>query len=247
MDSVLILNTNINVTSVEEVTNLLQKRDAKTIAVCNTNTLVRSYKDSELQNKINAFDIKVPDGFPVAKASNILYKNKQKRVDGYNIFHKTLKKGLENNLSHYFFGSDELIIKKLKSELLKKYPNLIILGHTCPPYLNYKELVKSEYVNDLIEKKPDIVWVSLGFPKQEEFIDLLLKNNNLISNFVAVGAVFEWSAGTKIKAPEILANIGLEWIFRLIQEPRRLYKRYFVDNFLFIIYIIKQIRKAKDR
>ena len=246
MDSVLILNTNINVTSVEEVSTLLQKRDSKTIAVCNTNTLVRSYKDSELQNKINAFDIKVPDGFPVAKASNILYKNEQKRVDGYNIFHKTLKKGLENNLSHYFFGSDELIIKKLKSELLKKYPNLIILGHTCPPYLNYKELVKSEYVNDLIEKKPDIVWVSLGFPKQEEFIDLLLKNNNLISNFVAVGAVFEWSAGTKIKAPEILANIGLEWIFRLIQEPRRLYKRYFVDNFLFIIYIIKQIRKAKD-
>ena len=247
MDSVLVLRTNINVTTVEEVASLLQKKGSTTVAVCNTNTLVRSYKDSELQNKINAFDIKVPDGFPVAKASNILYKNKQKRVDGYNIFHKTLKKGLENNLSHYFFGSDELIIKKLKSELLKKYPNLIILGHTCPPYLNYKELVKSEYVNDLIEKKPDIVWVSLGFPKQEEFIDLLLKNNNLISNFVAVGAVFEWSAGTKIKAPEILANIGLEWIFRLIQEPRRLYKRYFVDNFLFIIYIIKQIRKAKDR
>ena len=247
MDSVLILNTNINVTSVEEVSTLLQKRDSKTIAVCNTNTLVRSYKDSELQNKINAFKIRVPDGFPVAKASNIIYKNEQKRVDGYNIFHRTLEKGLKNNLTHYFFGSDELIIKKLKSELLKKYPNLIILGHTCPPYLNYEELVHNEFINDLIEKKPDIVWVSLGFPKQEEFIDLLLKNNNLDSNFAAVGAVFEWSAGTKIKAPEILANIGLEWIFRLIQEPRRLYKRYFVDNFLFIIYIIKQIRKTKDR
>ena len=247
MDSVLILNTNINVTSVEEVSTLLQKRDSKTIAVCNTNTLVRSYKDSELQNKINAFKIRVPDGFPVAKASNIIYKNEQERVDGYNIFHRTLEKGLKNNLTHYFFGSDELIIKKLKSELLKKYPNLIILGHTCPPYLNYEELVHNEFVNDLIVKKPDIVWVSLGFPKQEEFIDLLLKNNNLDSNFAAVGAVFEWSAGTKIKAPEILANIGLEWIFRLIQEPRRLYKRYFVDNFLFIIYIIKQIRKAKDR
>ena len=245
MDSVLILNTNINVTSVEEVSTLLQKRDSKTIAVCNTNTLVRSYKDSELQNKINAFKIRVPDGFPVAKASNIIYKNEQKRVDGYNIFHRTLEKGLKNNLTHYFFGSDELIIKKLKSELLKKYPNLIILGHTCPPYLNYEELVHNEFVNDLIEKKPDIVWVSLGFPKQEEFIDLLLKNKNLDSNFAAVGAVFEWSAGTKIKAPEILANIGLEWIFRLIQEPRRLFKRYFVDNFLFIIYIIKQIRKTK--
>ena len=247
MDSVLILNTNINVTSVEEVSNLLQKREGKTIAVCNSNTLVRSYKNSELQNKINEFDIRVPDGFPVAKASSILYKNQQKRVDGYNIFHKTLEKGLENNLSHYFFGGDELIVKKLKSELLKKYPNLIILGHTCPPYLNYEELIKNEFVDDLIEKQPDIVWVSLGFPKQEEFIDLLLKKHSLSSNFAAVGAVFEWSAGTKIKAPEILANMGLEWIFRLIQEPRRLFKRYFVDNFLFIIYIVKQIRKAKDR
>ena len=247
MDSVLILNTNINVTSVEEVANLLQKKDGKSIAVCNTNTLVRCYKDNELQNKINAFDVRVPDGFPVAKASSILYKNHQKRVDGYNIFHKTIEKGLENNLTHYFYGSNELIIKKLKSKLLNKYPNLIILGHTCPPYLDYEGLVKNEFINDLIEKKPDIVWVSLGFPKQEEFIDLLLKKNDLNSNFAAVGAVFEWSAGTKVKAPEILANIGLEWIFRLVQEPRRLFKRYFVDNFLFIIYIIKQIRKAKDR
>tara|TARA_B100001250_G_scaffold306882_1_gene268767 strand:+ start:768 stop:1529 length:762 start_codon:yes stop_codon:yes gene_type:complete len=247
MDSVLILNTNINVTTVEEVSKLLQNKEAQTIAVCNTNTLVRSYKNKALQKKINSFDIKVPDGFPVAKASSILYKNKQERVDGYNIFHKTIEKGLENNLSHYFFGSDEEIINKLKSKLLKKYPNLNILGYTCPPLLNYEDLTKDEYIRDLKEKKPDVVWVSLGFPKQEEFIDLLLKNNNIESNIAGIGAVFEWTAGTKIKAPEILANIGLEWIFRLLQEPKRLFKRYFVDNFLFIIYIIKQIWSRKEK
>tara|TARA_B100001778_G_scaffold311328_1_gene294177 strand:+ start:440 stop:1174 length:735 start_codon:yes stop_codon:yes gene_type:complete len=240
MDSVLVLSTNINVTNVAEVAKLLQKRESRTVAVCNTNTLVRSHKNKELQNKINEFDIRVPDGFPVAKASSILYKNKQKRVDGYNIFHKTIEKGLEYNLSHYFFGSDEIIIRKLKSKLLKQYPKINIIGHTCPPFLSYEELASDEFVNDLIEKKPDIVWVSLGFPKQEEFINLLLKNKKIESNFAAIGAVFEWSAGTKIKAPEFLANIGIEWIFRLIQEPRRLFKRYFVDNFLFIIYIIKQ-------
>ena len=245
MDSVLILGTNINITTVDEVAELLQTKSCKTVAVCNSNTLVRSYKNPELQTKINDFDIRVPDGFPVAKASNFLYRNKQKRVDGFNIFHKTIEKGLENNLTHYFFGSNEVIIKKLKSKLLKKYPNINILGHSCPPYLKYKELVDSQFVNDLIEKSPDIVWVSLGFPKQEEFIDLLLKNNKLVSNFAGVGAVFEWSAGTKIKAPEIIANMGLEWIFRLIQEPRRLFKRYLVDNFLFIIYIIKQFLKKK--
>ena len=245
MDSVLILRTNINTTTVEEVVNMLQEKTSTTVAVCNTNTLVRSYKDTSLQEKINSFDIRVPDGFPVAKASNLLYKNKQKRVDGYNIFHKTIEKGLENNLSHYFFGSDEKTIVKLKARLLDKYPNINILGHSCPPVMGFEDLVLENYVRDLKEKNADIVWVSLGFPKQEEFIDLLLKNNDINSNFAGIGAVFEWSAGSKIKAPEFLANIGLEWIFRLVQEPRRLFKRYFVDNFLFIIYIIKQIKEIK--
>ena len=245
MDSVLILSTNINVTSVDEVAKLLQEKESTTLAVCNTNTLVRSHKNKVLQDKINGFDIRVPDGFPVAKASSILYKNKQKRVDGYNIFHKTIEKGIKNNLTHYFFGSDEVIIKKLKLKLEKKYPNINIVGHSCPPFLSYKDLASNQYVDDLIEKNADIVWVSLGFPKQEEFIDLLLKNKKIKSNFAAIGAVFEWSAGTKFKAPEILANMGVEWIFRLIQEPRRLFKRYFIDNFLFIIYIIKQIVSNK--
>ena len=245
MDSVLILRTNINVTTVDEVVNLLQKKTSLTVAVCNTNTLVRSYRDTLLQEKINSFDIRVPDGFPIAKASNLLYKNKQKRVDGYNIFHKTIEKGIESNLSHYFFGSDEETIVKLKASLLNKYPNINILGHSCPPIMGFKDLVLENYVSDLKEKNADIVWVSLGFPKQEEFIDLLLKNNAINSNFAGIGAVFEWSAGTKIKAPEFFANIGLEWIFRLIQEPRRLFKRYFVDNFLFIIYIIKQFLNRK--
>jgi len=245
MDSVLILRTNINTTTVEEVAYLLQKKSSLTLAVCNTNTLVRSYKKESLQKKINKFDIRVPDGFPVAKASNFLYKNKQKRVDGYNIFHKTIEKGLETNLSHYFFGSDEKTIVKLKTQLLSQYPNINIVGHSCPPVLSFEDLVKEDLITDLKEKNPDIVWVSLGFPKQEEFIDLLLKNNKIESNFAGVGAVFEWSAGTKIKAPEFFANMGLEWIFRLAQEPKRLFKRYFVDNFLFIIYIIKQIKRTR--
>ncbi len=245
MDSVLILSTNINETTVEEVVKILQKKASKTVAVCNTNTLVRSYRNPALQKKINSFDIRVPDGFPIAKASNLLYKNNQKRVDGYNIFHKTIQKGLENNLSHYFFGSDEETVIKLKSQLLSKYPNINILGYSCPPVMNFEDLTAENYISDLKEKDADIVWVSLGFPKQEEFIELLIKNNNIGSNFAGIGAVFEWSAGTKIKAPEFFANIGLEWIFRLIQEPRRLFKRYFVDNFLFIIYIIKQIRKIE--
>ena len=240
MDSVLILNTNINVTNVEEVANLLQKKDGKSVAVCNTNTLVRCYKDNELQNKINAFDVRVPDGFPVAKASSILYKNHQKRVDGYNIFHKTIEKGLENNTSHYFFGNEEFVTKKMIQKIKKSFPDVNVVGYKCPPVKSANDLASDEYLSQVKDLDPDIIWVSLGFPKQEIFMNILKNMKICRSNLVGIGAVFEWVAGTKYKAPEIVANIGLEWVFRLLQEPKRLYKRYFVDNILFIIYFIKQ-------
>ncbi len=245
MDSVLILNTQINVTTVDKVAELLQKKDSKKVAICNANSLVRSYKNTTLQNKLNSLDVRTPDGFPVAKASKFLYKNNQERVDGYNVFHETIKKGLEKNTSHYFFGSDEETVQMLRKNLLTIYPEINISGYICPPVLSYEELTDEKWVRDLINKSPDIVWVSLGFPKQEEFIELVTKKNNIESNLVGIGGVFQWVAGNIIKAPEILANIGLEWLFRLIQEPRRLFKRYLVDNFLFIIYIIKQIVKTK--
>ena len=120
------------------------------------------------------------------------------------------------------------------------YPKIKIAGFFCPPFKSYLELSEEKYVRDLIHKNADVVWVSLGFPKQEEFIYELKNKYQITSNLVGVGAVFEWVAETKIKAPEWVANIGFEWIFRLIQEPKRLFRRYLIDNFLFIIYFIKQ-------
>ena len=162
------------------------------------------------------------------------------RVDGYKLFLQTIERGLSNNVSHYFFGNSEEIVLKMVETIKTKYPNVNIKGFTCPPNLNYEELSDEKYIYDINTKNPDILWVSLGFPKQEKFINLIKKNNSMNINMVGVGAVFEWVAGTKIKAPEWLANIGLEWLIRLIQEPKRLFRRYLVDNFLFIIYFIKQ-------
>ncbi len=240
MKSVTILKTEISVTSVDEVSRLLTEKKGLLVAVCNVNTLVSCYKNKVLNKIINSFDIRCPDGFPVAKSSKLLYKNQQNRVDGYNLFYETIKKGLENNKSHYFFGNTDIVTSKMISKLKIEFPDINILGYTCPPVLNAENLSKDNYINDLKSKSPDIVWVSLGFPKQEQFINKIKDEINLDSNLVGIGAVFEWVAETKIKAPEILANIGLEWIFRLIQEPKRLFRRYLIDNFLFIIYFIKQ-------
>tara|TARA_B100001057_G_scaffold26272_1_gene24095 strand:- start:1510 stop:2244 length:735 start_codon:yes stop_codon:yes gene_type:complete len=240
MNSVVVLKTVISTTTVEKVANYLKKEKSKTIAICNSNTLVRSYRNPIIQKKINSFDIKAPDGFPVAKSSRILYKNRQDRVDGYNVFLKTIEKGLDQGLTHYFYGSNRKVVELMIKNLKKTYPEIKIAGFFCPPIKTYKELAEEKYSKDLIDKKADIVWVSLGFPKQEEFIYELRNKYKINSNLVGVGAVFEWVAKTKFKAPELMANLGLEWIIRLIQEPRRLFRRYLIDNFLFIIYFIKQ-------
>ena len=240
MDSVRILKTEMSVTNIYDVAEDLIFKNKISVAICNANTLVRCYKDKELNNTINSFDIRCPDGFPVAKASKIIYKNNQMRVDGYKLFLETIERGLSNNVSHYFFGNSEEIVLKMIESIKTKYADVNIKGFTCPPNLGYEELSDEKYIDDINAKNPDILWVSLGFPKQEKFINLIKKNNSIDTNMVGVGAVFEWVAGTKIKAPEWLANIGLEWLIRLIQEPKRLFRRYLVDNFLFIIYFIKQ-------
>ena len=240
MDSVRILKTEMSVTNIDDVAEDLIFKNKISVAICNANTLVRCYKDKELNNTINSFDIRCTDGFPVAKASKIIYKNNQMRVDGYKLFLETIERGLSNNVSHYFFGNSEEIVLKMIESIKTKYADVNIKGFTCPPNLGYEELSDEKYIDDINAKNPDTLWVSLGFPKQEKFINLIKKNNSIDTNMVGVGAVFEWVAGTKIKAPEWLANIGLEWLIRLIQEPKRLFRRYLVDNFLFIIYFIKQ-------
>jgi N-acetylglucosaminyldiphosphoundecaprenol N-acetyl-beta-D-mannosaminyltransferase len=245
MNTVKILNTTISETSLVEVSNILNTENSLKVAICNTNTVVRSYRDDQLRKIINSFDIKTPDGFPIAKSSSTLYKNGQSRVDGYNVLLTTINDGLSQNTSHYFYGSEELVLKKLIGKLKKDFPNINIVGSFSPPVGSYEELVQEAYVKDIIDTKPDIVWVSLGFPKQELFINLFQEKYSVESNLVGIGAVFEWIAGTKIKAPEFLANLGLEWVLRLAQEPKRLLRRYFVDNLLFLYLITKQYISKK--
>ena len=245
MNTVKILNTTISKTSLVEVSNILNTENSLKVAICNTNTVVRSYRDDQLSKIINSFDIKTPDGFPVAKSSSILYKNSQRRVDGYNVLLKTVNDGLTKNTSHYFYGSEDFVLKKMIGKLRNDFPNINIVGSSSPPVGSYDELVQEEYVKDIIDTEPDIVWVSLGFPKQELFINLFQEKYSVESNLVGIGAVFEWVAGTKIKAPEFLANLGLEWLLRLAQEPKRLFRRYFVDNLLFLYLITKQYISKK--
>ena len=240
MKTTQVLKTDISETTISDVSKKLITSSKNRVAICNANTLVRSVKNIEIRDSINSFSIKTPDGFPVAKALSFLSKNKFTRVDGYKLFLQTISDGLEANTRHYFFGNNEKTTLKMIKNLKKKFPNINISGYICPENLSADDLA-SKYKDKFIKIDADIVWVSLGFPKQELFIDKIFNEISPETNFVGIGGVFDWVAGTKKKAPEWVANIGLEWFVRLIQDPKRLYKRYLIDNTLFIVYFLRQV------
>ena len=240
MKTTKVLETNISETNIHEVSEVLNNSTGNRVAICNANSLVRSVRDPNIRNIINNFTIKTPDGFPVAKSLSILTKQKFLRVDGYKVFLQTIKDGLDKGKKHYFFGNNDSTTLLMIDKLNSMFPEINITGYLCPEFLSSDELV-AKYQKVFENIDADIVWVSLGFPKQELFIDKLCNKVELTTNFVGVGAVFEWVAGTKKKAPEWLANLGLEWALRFIQEPRRLFKRYLIDNTLFILYFLRQV------
>ena len=240
MKTTRVLQTNITETTVKEVANILNTSSETRVAICNANTLVRCCKNSQLKDVVDNFTIKTPDGFPVAKALSFLSKQKFSRVDGYKVFLQTIEEGVSKSKKHYFFGNNEKTTTLMIENLVKMFPEIIISGYHCPEFMTADELVfnNKETIKEL---DADIIWVSLGFPKQELFIDQLCNEIKPKANIVGVGAVFEWMSGEKRKAPEWMANLGLEWFLRLIQDPKRLYKRYFIDNTLFILYFLRQV------
>jgi len=240
MKTTKVLQTNINETDIGQVSEILNTSTKNRVAICNANTLVRSVRDIVIRNTINNFTIKAPDGFPVAKALSFLTKLKFSRVDGYKVFLQTIEKGLIHGTRHYFFGNNDEITQLMISKLTQKFPDVKIAGYLCPEFMSADDLVE-RYKDEIKSIDADIIWVSLGFPKQELFIDKLCDEINTPINFVGVGAVFEWVAGTKKKAPEWIANLGFEWLLRLFQDPKRLYKRYLIDNTLFILYFLRQV------
>ena len=240
MKTTKVLQTNISETNILEVSDILNTSTKNRVAICNANTLVRSVRNVGIRNSINNFTIKAPDGFPVAKALSFLTKQKFSRVDGYKVFLQTVENGLSRGTRHYFFGNNENTTQQMIEELKVMFPNIQISGYICPEQMAAEELAL-KYKKDFQSINADIVWVSLGFPKQEQFIEKICNQVDSNINFVGIGGVFDWVAGTKKKAPEWLANMGLEWLIRLVQDPKRLYKRYLIDNTLFVLYFLRQV------
>jgi N-acetylglucosaminyldiphosphoundecaprenol N-acetyl-beta-D-mannosaminyltransferase len=202
--------------------------------------VVEASKDQEFLREIMTFDLVVPDGQPVRYALNLLHRAQlDDRVYGPTLMLKLCEAAAAKNVNIYLYGSTRDTVDKLRSSLFSRFPTLSIVG--AEPSL-FRALTEDELAalsTRIAQAKAGLVFLGLGCPRQERFAYTI--HPYLDASIVCVGAAFDFHAGTKRQAPKWMQDCSLEWFFRLIQEPRRLFKRYAVTNTLFAISVSTQI------
>ena len=227
--------------SAEEFYTMLKQsllKDKKEfIVTANPETFMKSFDDEELKNLILDKDnILVPDGVAIVKSARILGYNVNERITGVDIAYKLLEYGNELKKSIYLFGAKQEVIDSMKEVIKNKYSNLKIVG-SSNGYVSNKDKVFDE----IKKLKPDIILVALGIPMQEKLIYKHLKEFDK-GIFVGVGGSFDVISGHKKRAPKIFIKLNLEWLYRIICEPKRL-KRFYQSNVKFMFYVNKLKRK----
>lgn len=194
--------------------------------------------------RLNKLDLVVPDGQPVRWALNLIYGvNLPDRVYGPNLTLKVCEKAAEKGLSIYLYGSQAEVLEKFETNLKAKFPKLEIAGKQPSRFRQVTAEEQIEIAETIKKSGASIVLVGLGCPRQETWV---FENRELISlPLLAVGAAFDFHAGTVSQAPEFLQNHGLEWLYRFVQEPKRLWKRYVYLNPLYLAMVALQFSKLK--
>lgn len=201
--------------------------------------LIESVKDKELKNLVNKIDMVVPDGQPVRWALNSFYKVGLKdRVYGPTLTLYVLKKANQLGLKIYLYGSKETTLTKLKEFIHKDYPDVAICGIHVDRFREATPEEDSQDIEKINASGAHIVLVGRGCPRQEKWVANHL--NKVNAAMMAVGAAFDFHAGTVKQAPAWMQRNGLEWFYRLTREPKRLWKRYLTTNSYFIYLFIKQ-------
>lgn len=199
----------------------------------------------EHRYRLNKLDLVVPDGQPVRWALNGLYKTGLKdRVYGPNLTLEVCRRAAEEGLSVYLYGSQPDVLRKFADNLTRKFPKLVIAGSQPSKFRQVSSEEQREIAETIKASGASIVLVGLGCPRQEIFA---FENRTLIGMpLLAVGAAFDFHAGTLPQAPAFYQKNGLEWFYRLIQEPRRLWKRYATTNPHYVYLILLQFFGIRD-
>lgn len=240
MDFCNILGVNIAVSNINETVRYLEgnleKLRGNYICVSNIHTTVTAYEYEEYRNIQNVGALALPDGKPLSIVSKLRGFKNAERVAGPDLMGVLFKESEEKGYKHYFYGSTEETLELLKIKLGEKYPKLNIVGMYSPPFKSEVSLENEDILNQINSKDVDFLWVGLGAPKQEKW--MYIHKNKVNAVMIGVGAGFDYYAENIKRAPIWMQNYSLEWLYRLMQDPKRLFKRYISTNIKFIYLIL---------
>ncbi len=202
------------------------------MCVSNVHTTITSYENASYCAIQNGGIMAIPDGGPLAFLGQKRGYKTMSRTTGPSYLEEILRISIEKGWKHYLYGSTEDTLKKLKEKLEKKYPGIQIVGMYSPPFRKVTEEEDKEIIAQINHTNPDFVWVGLGAPKQENW--MAVHQGNVQGFMVGVGAAFDYLAGNIKRAPIWMQKRNMEWFYRLIQDPKRLFRRYFHTNTKFI-------------
>lgn len=210
------------------------------ICVTGVHGVMESQRNRHLLRILNRATITSPDGMPTVWVGRIQGHRKMGRVYGPDFMLEICRLSLRKGYTHFLYGGKEGVAEKLRASLRSRFPGIRVVGTYTPPFrpLNCEE--EEDLINRLDDLKPDFIWVGLSTPKQEKFMAEYLDRLNA-RLMIGVGAAFDIHTGNIADAPNWMKSSGLQWLHRLLQEPRRLWRRYLINNPMFIIKIVLQL------
>jgi len=212
------------------------KRKSRYVCCVPAHSIMECVDHSDLRSVFNNSGLSTPDGMAIVWLLRAKGFSEVERVYGPDLLLTTCRAGLVSGWRHYFYGSSPETCEKLALKLKADYPGLIIAGIESPPYRDLSEVEKMAFIDRVKQSKPDILWVALGSPKQERWMSEWV-NTLDVPVMVGVGAAFDFLSGCKPQAPRWIQKTGMEWFFRFVNEPGRLWKRYLLNYPRFIIYV----------
>lgn len=223
-----------------------EKNNCFYVACANPHSIIVALDDLEFSSSLKMADVLLPDGVGVVLGGRLLGKNFIERVTGMDFFKGFSERcNKEKQISYFFLGSSPEVLDRICDRMAREYPAIRVAGVLSPPFKDVFDENDDAVIIEAINKAaPDVLWVGMTAPKQEKWI---ARNKDRLNVHLvgAIGAVFDFYAGTKKRSPEWLCRIGLEWLPRFLREPRRLWRRNLISSPKFIIHVLASGIKDK--
>lgn len=231
--------------AMEAISRWAAHRESRYVCVCNVHSVVTAQQDIAFKSIINGADMSTPDGMPLAWMLRAMGFPHQQRIYGAELMWRLCGWASATGQSVYLYGSTTTVLEKLQGRLRQAFPILKIAGAYSPPFGEISEEEDRRIVEEINRSGAPVIFVGLGCPKQERW--MAGHRGRIQATMIGVGAAFDFHAGTITQAPLWMRNAGLEWFYRLMTEPRRLWRRYLYNNSMFVYYVIRERLRRSDR